>query len=176
PRFPPGSPMSARPLPLRILGTGEYRPVRILDSREFDARWGRSEGWTRRHAGVASRRVAGPDEPASAMAAAAARVALERAGLAASELDAVLCANSVGEQAIPCTAALVHRRLGLQDSGITAYDVNATCLGFLVALDHAALAIAAGRWKRVLIVAAEVASAGLDPDDPDTAPLFGDGA
>src|SRR5690606_35886051 len=39
PRFPPGSPMSARPLPLRILGTGEYRPVRILDSREFDARW-----------------------------------------------------------------------------------------------------------------------------------------
>lgn len=168
--------MPARPLPLRIVATGEYRPVREVDSGVFDHRWHRPPGWTLRHAGVASRRYAGPDEPSSAMAAAAAEQALERAGLSARDLDAVVVANSVGEQAIPCTAALVHRRLGLGDTGIAAFDVNATCLGFVVALDHAAMAIAAGRWRRVLVVAAEVASAGLDPDDPDTAPLFGDGA
>lgn len=168
--------MTARPLPLRIVATGEYRPVACVDSVEYDRRWQRPEGWTLRHAGVGSRRVAGPDEPASLMAAAAATQALQRAGLQARDLDAVIVANSVGEQAIPCTAALVHRRLGLGDSGVAAYDINATCLGFVVALDQAAMAIAAGRWRRVLIVAAEIPSAGLDPDDPDTAPLFGDGA
>jgi 3-oxoacyl-[acyl-carrier-protein] synthase III len=168
--------MTARPLPLRIVATGEYRPVACVDSTQYDRRWQRPDGWTLRHAGVGSRRVAGPDEPASLMAAEAATQALQRAGLQARDLDAVIVANSVGEQAIPCTAALVHRRLGLGDSGGAAFDSNATCLGFVVALDQAAMAIAAGRWQRVLIVAAEIPSAGLDPDDPDTAPLFGDGA
>ena len=80
------------------------------------------------------------------------------------------------EQAIPCTAALVHRELGLGDSGIPAFDVNATCLSFLVALDLLGAAISAGRFRRVLIVSSEIASAGLPWDEPATAMLFGDGA
>jgi 3-oxoacyl-[acyl-carrier-protein] synthase-3 len=80
------------------------------------------------------------------------------------------------EQAIPCSAALLHARLGLQGSGLAAFDINATCLSFIAALDLAACAIAAGRYRRVLIVSSEIASVGLNGEDMDTAPLFGDGA
>ena len=164
------------PIPLRILGTGEYVPSQRIDSADFDRRWGKPAGWTRRHVGIDHRQHAGADEPASLMGAAAAEAALARAGLRADEMDCVISACSVGEQPIPCTAVLVHRRLGLAGTGIAAFDINATCLSFVTALDLVAAAIAVGRWRRVLIVASEVASAGLNWDDTDTAALFGDGA
>lgn len=165
-----------RPIPLRILGTGEYVPSRRVESNEFDRRWDKPEGWTRRHVGIDYRHFASADEPASMMAARAAQDALRRAGLRANQIDAVISVSGVMEQAIPCTAALVQRRLGLSGSSIPAFDVNATCLGFLVALDLIASAMATRRFRRVLLVAGEVASAGLDWDDTDTAALFGDGA
>lgn len=164
------------PIPLRITGTGEYVPSRRVGSEEFDARWAKPAGWTRRQVGIDCRYYATAEEPASFMAARAAEDALRRAGLRADQLDCVISACSVMEQAIPCTAVLVQRRLGLAGSGIPAFDINATCLGFVVALDLAAAAIAVGRYRRVLIVSSEVASAGLDWDDQETAALFGDGA
>ena len=165
-----------RPIPLRITGTGEYIPSRRVESEQFDARWAKPGGWTRRQVGIDYRHYATDEEPASLMAARAAEDALRRAGLRADQLDCVISACSVMEQAIPCTAVLVQRRLGLAGSGIPAFDINATCLSFVVALDLAAAAIAVGRYRRVLIVSSEVASAGLDWDDRETAALFGDGA
>ena len=57
------------PIPLRILGTGEYVPSRCISSAEFDQRWHKPEGWTRRHVGIDHRYFAGPDETGSLMAA-----------------------------------------------------------------------------------------------------------
>ncbi|UXI67124.1 beta-ketoacyl-ACP synthase 3 [Tahibacter amnicola] len=164
------------PLPIRILGTGEYTPAVRVASHELDARWGRPQGWTFRHSGISHRHYAGPDETTSSMAALAARSALAAAGLTASDMDCIVSASSVMEQAIPCTAVLVQRRLGLEGSGIPAFDINATCLGFLAALDTVGAALAIGRYRRVLVVCGEMASAGLRADDPETAMLFGDGA
>jgi len=164
-----------RPISLRVLATGEYIPSRRVDSNEFDRRWGKPDGWTRRHVGIDYGYFANADEPASLMAAHAAQDALRRAGLRADQVDAVISVAGVMEQAIPCTAALVQRRLGLSGGSIPAFDVNATCLGFLVALDLVASAMATGRFRRVLMVAGEIASAGLDWNDTDTAALFGDG-
>ncbi|BCT91167.1 protein GumO [Lysobacter helvus] len=170
--------MSSRslPVPLRILGTGTFTPGRRVESTEFDARWRKPAGWTQRHTGIDHRHHATADETTSAMAAHAAREALDRAGLQARDLDLVVSACSVMEQAIPCSAVFVHRRLGLEGTGIAAFDVNATCLSFLAALDMVACMLAAGRLERALIVSSEIASAGLNWDDPDSAPLFGDGA
>lgn len=163
-------------IPLRILGTGEYVPSRHVPSEAFDQRWGKPAGWTRRHVGIDCRYFADAGETASFMAARAAHEALRRAGLEAGGMDAIISVGSVPEQAIPCTAALVQRQLGLSASTIPAFDINATCLGFLVALDLVAGAFATGRFRRVLLVAGEVASAGLEWNDTDTAALFGDGA
>lgn len=103
-------------------------------------------------------------------------MALEAAGLAATDLDLILGGCGVMEQAIPSTATLVQARLGLGDSGIPAYDVNATCLSFVQALDLAAMKIRSGRARHVLVFAADIASVGLDWAEPDTAAIFGDGA
>lgn len=161
---------------VRILGTGEYRPSLTVTSDALDARWNKAAGWTQRHSGIQARRYAAEHETSSVMGAAAARQALSEAGLRPNDLDCIVSACSVMEQPIPCTAALIQRELGLGDSGIPAFDINATCLGFPVALDLMATAIAAGRHRHVLIVSSEIASAGLPPDAPATAMLFGDGA
>ena len=137
---------------LRILGTGEYIPSRRVESADFDARWKKPTGWTRRHVGIDYRHYAADHETASMMAARAAEDALARAGLRADEMDCVVSACSVMEQAIPCSAVLVHRRLGLEGTGIPAFDINSTCLSFVTALDLISTAIAAGRYKKVLIV------------------------
>jgi 3-oxoacyl-[acyl-carrier-protein] synthase-3 len=166
----------ATSLGLRILGTGEYVPSQQVDSCALDRRWGKQAGWTRKHSGIDHRYFADREETSSLMAARAAQAALNASGLEARDLDCVVSACSVMEQAIPCTAALIHRELGLGGSGIPAFDINATCLSFLVALDLLAMSISAGRFRRVLIVSSEVASAGLPWDEPATAMLFGDGA
>ncbi|MBP7370305.1 MAG: beta-ketoacyl-ACP synthase 3 [Arenimonas sp.] len=162
--------------PIRIFGTGEYIPSRRVNSTEFDTRWNKATGWTRRHVGIDYRQFAEQHETASIMATRAAEDALARAGMRADEVDCVISACSVMEQAIPCTAALVHRQLGLAGSGIPAFDVNATCLSFVTALDLIACAITAGRYRKILIVSSEIPSAGLNWKDQDTAALFGDGA
>lgn len=165
-----------RPLPVRICGTGTYRPRLRLASDEIDARLGWPRGRTEERFAIRSRGVAGPDETSSFMAAEAGRTALAAAGITAGELDLVLAACGVPEQPIPATATLVHARLGLSGSGIPAYDIGATCLSFMAAMDHAALKIAAGQARRVLVVAADIASVGLDWSQPEGATIFGDGA
>jgi 3-oxoacyl-[acyl-carrier-protein] synthase-3 len=168
--------MNNSPIPLQILGTGEYIPQRRVASEEFDQRWEKPRGWTYEQTGVASRAFVSNGENTVTMGAAAAKSALDSAGVDARQLDAIISIGSVPFQAIPCTAVFLQRALDLSDSGIPAFDINATCLGFLVALDLVAQGIATGRYKTVLIVASEPASVGLNWDDPQTAGLFGDGA
>lgn len=163
-------------VPVRILGTGEYLPEREVTSIEFDRRWGKADGWTERLSGVRSRRFANRSETSSWMGAAAARMALANAQLEPTQIDCVISACSVMEQAIPCSGVLIQRQLGLEASRIPAFDVNATCLSFLVALDLASCSLALGRYRRVLIVSSEIASSGINYDDFESAALFGDGA
>ena len=164
------------PAPLTIRGTGSYLPRARLTSEAVDRRMGWPQGRCAERFGISVRHVAGAEETTSFMAARAAGRALEMAGLAAGDLDLILGACGVMEQPIPSTAVLVQDRLGLGASGVPAYDVNATCLSFLQALDLAALKIAAGEARRVLVFSSDIASVGLDWDHPEAAAIFGDGA
>ncbi|MBK4216785.1 ketoacyl-ACP synthase III [Paracoccus caeni] len=161
---------------LTITGTGSYLPSNVLASREIDARLGWPTGDCESRFGIASRHVASPEETSSMMAAKAALAAMEMAGCKPADLDMILGACGVMEQPIPSTAALVQERLGLGHSGIPAFDVNATCLSFLQALDLAAMQIHLGRARRVLVFSSDIASVGLDWDQPEAAAIFGDGA
>jgi 3-oxoacyl-[acyl-carrier-protein] synthase-3 len=163
-------------IPLQILGTGECAPSIRIDSEEFDARFNRAAGWTYDRTGVKSRAYAGDGEGVVHMGAAAAAEALSNAGLTAKDLDLIVAVGSVPAQSIPCTAALLQRKLGLPAKGTAAFDVNATCLGFLAALDLIAQGLATHRYRTVLIVASERPSVGLRQSDHSTSALFGDGA
>jgi 3-oxoacyl-[acyl-carrier-protein] synthase III len=167
--------MSSPARPVRVLGTGKYLPRRRVSAAEVDARAGVPDGWTMRMIEVEHRHFI-DGETASEMGAEAARGALRAAGLELADIDVIVVSNTVGEQPIPCTAALVQRALGGERSGIPCFDIDATCLGFVVALDLIGHAIAAGAYRRALIIATEVASLGLDWGNPESAALFGDGA
>ncbi len=161
---------------LKIAGTGAYLPETRVLSSEIDARLGWPKGTVENRFGLSARYVAKGQETSSFMAEQAARQALEAAGIAPQELDLILGACGVMEQVIPSTATLVQQRLGLGKSGIPAYDVNATCLSFIQALDLAAMKIQLGVARNVLIFSADIASVGLDWREPDVAAIFGDGA
>jgi 3-oxoacyl-[acyl-carrier-protein] synthase-3 len=158
-----------------LAGVGTYEPAACVTSEALDAEHGRAPGTSLR-LGISERRYAGADETSSFMAAEAARRAVADAGWEAGQIDALIGACGVMEQAIPGTAPLVQRRLGLGESGIPAFDVNATCLSFLPALDHALAGMAMKGWRRVLIFAADIASAALDHGDLEASAIFGDGA
>jgi 3-oxoacyl-[acyl-carrier-protein] synthase III len=160
-----------------LTGFGMALPETLLASSEIDRRLGKAAGWLEAACGVATRHVVRPGETQERLGAAAARAALAEAGLKLSDVDLLLFGASVGRQPIPATAPLVKRELGGAALGFPAYDVNATCLSALVALDVAGLHIAAGRARHILVVTAEIASRALPwHDAPETAGLFGDGA
>src|SRR5262245_22891027 len=162
--------------PLRIVGYGSYQPRNQRRSTELDALFAKPVGWTEEQFGIRQRGVAAEDETSSQMGAAAAREALAMAGWREGEFDVLVGACAVMEQPIPGTSVLIQHALGLGKSGIWAFDVNQTCLSFVTALDVVAMGFAAGRFKRAVIVASDIASAGLDRADPQTFSIFGDGA
>jgi 3-oxoacyl-[acyl-carrier-protein] synthase-3 len=77
---------------------------------------------------------------------------------------------------MPSTAILIHRRLGARANGVTCFDINASCAGFLKGMEIASAGIHSGLFRHVAVVAAELSSKGLRWDDLDTCTLFGDGA
>lgn len=160
----------------RIAGSATYLPIGSVDAAHLDRLTQQPAGSTARRFGVVRRHWAGPEETSSFMAASAARLALDEAGWDPASLDVIIGACGVMEQPIPGTSVLVQRRLGLGESGIGCFDVNATCLSFLLALDRALAGFALGQWSRVLIVSADIASAALDFSDPEASVLFADGA
>jgi 3-oxoacyl-[acyl-carrier-protein] synthase-3 len=162
--------------PFKVVGYGSYLPRTERPSVELDALFGESPGWTEEKFGIRTRSIAAPDETSSAMGAAAAREALAMAGWSDGDFDVLVGACAVMEQPIPGTSVLIQDALGLGKSGIWAFDVNQTCLSFLTALDIVAMGFAAGRFKRAVIVSSDIASAGLDPENPQTCAIFGDGA
>lgn len=159
-----------------MAGSGVYVPRTRIHSDQLDREAGRAPGETETRMAIRTRAFASEDEPSSLMAAAAAEAALAHADWAAADVDVLIAGCSVMEQPIPGTALLVQRRIGLGRSGIPAFDVNATCLSGFLALDTAWMGMAAARWRRALVVTADVASAALDFSDPEASLIFGDGA
>lgn len=162
-------------LPVKIAGLGWYLPERRVTNAELEEQLGIPADWIERVTGVQERRYV-TDETAVCMGAAAARMALEAAGLQVDDLDAIIGASTAPQQAIPCTAALLQRELHAPDGASACFDLNATCLSFMFALQTAAHLVAAGVYRTVLICSSELASRSLNPGERESAALFGDAA
>jgi 3-oxoacyl-[acyl-carrier-protein] synthase-3 len=167
--------MNHRPLAVKIAGVGKYLPERVVTSAELEKQLNIPTGWVEQTTGVRSRRYAN-SETVTEMATAAARDALCMAGMQPVDLDAIIGASASVRQAIPCTAAYVQRELGAPDGKSACFDINATCLGFVFALQTAAHLIAAGVYKSTLIFCSELATFSRNPKQWESAVLFGDGA
>ncbi|MBC7804988.1 MAG: beta-ketoacyl-ACP synthase 3 [Akkermansiaceae bacterium] len=162
-------------LPVKIAGLGTYLPERVVTNEELEADLGLDPGWIAKRTGICERHY-NTGETAIHQAAQAVTAALARAGLTVSDVDAFVGASSGPQQLIPCNAALLQRELGAPDGGSMCFDINATCLSFPVALHTVAPLVASGAYRCAVIFSTEIASRSLNPDQKESAVLFGDAA
>ena len=158
----------------RITGTGSYLPEKVLTNHDLEKMVDTSDKWIRDRTGISKRHIASEGETTCDLAEAAARLALEAAGVAASEIDLVIVATTTADKIFPSTACLLQKRLGIH--GPAAFDVQAVCSGFIYALTVADKFIRTGSARKVLVVGAETLSRITNWNDRTTCVLFGDGA
>jgi 3-oxoacyl-[acyl-carrier-protein] synthase-3 len=159
-----------------LLGTGHALPSQVVESAALDTQLGLPPGSVFQAGGVIRRYFATPEESAASLAAQAAKLALDAACLTLDDIDCLVAASGTMDQGMPYNAALIHAELGLSGRAIPAFDINASCLGFLTAFDTLSWLVAAQRYQRILIVAADLASCGLNWNTLESSAIFGDGA
>jgi 3-oxoacyl-[acyl-carrier-protein] synthase-3 len=166
----------------RISGTGGYVPPAVVSNEDLSRVYGinTSDAWIRRRTGVEQRRYAAEGVGTAELAQVAAEEALRDAGLVAEQLDLIVLCTLSPERAFPGVGVDLQARLGLPERGrfVPCLDVRNQCSGFLYGLSHAVAVVRAGMAERVLVVGAEVHSAGLDLSTRGRAvsSIFGDGA
>jgi 3-oxoacyl-[acyl-carrier-protein] synthase-3 len=160
--------------PVSITGLGCHVPDRVVTNDDLAKVVDTSDEWIRERTGIRERRFAADDEALSDIALPAARLALQRAGITASELDLLIVATVTPDMLFPSTAAIIADKLGARDAA--AYDLSAGCTGFMYALAQATGMAGAGLSRRALVVGADVLSKVMNLGDRSTCVLFGDGA
>ncbi|MBM3618675.1 MAG: ketoacyl-ACP synthase III, partial [Alphaproteobacteria bacterium] len=133
-----------------------------------------NDEWIRERTGITQRHIAAEGELTSHLATEAAQKALEKAGIAAEQVDLIIVATSTPDETFPATAVKVQHALGVKQGA--AFDLNAVCSGFLYGLSVAETFIASGKAKTVVVIGAETFTRILDWTDRGTCILFGDGA
>lgn len=157
-----------------ILGTGSALPARRVSNEELSQTVDTSDEWITERTGIKSRYIAAPEETTSTLAIAAARAALDAAGLQGDEIDLIVLATATPDNTFPATATKVQAAIGM--TGGAAFDVAAVCSGFLYALSVADSMMRTGMARKALVIGAETFSRILDWEDRGTCVLFGDGA
>lgn len=160
----------------RILGVGRHLPPRIVTNDDLQQYMETSDEWIQQRTGIRQRHFIHCDTGASDLAAEAARLALEQAGVAAGAIECIIFATLSPDVDMPASACLLQDKLGVP--GIPAFDVKNQCSGFLYGLSIADKFIKTGTYEHVLVVGAEVHSTGVDLSTRgrEVAVLFGDGA
>jgi 3-oxoacyl-[acyl-carrier-protein] synthase-3 len=158
----------------RIAGTGSYLPKKIVTNHDLEKTMDTSDEWIRERTGIRQRHIAADGEQSSDMGLAAARNALEMAGIAASEVDLIIVATTTPDKKFPSNACAIQRQLEIH--GCPAFDVQAVCSGFVYALDIANRMIRTNGATTALVIGCETLSRITNWNDRGTAVLFGDGA
>jgi 3-oxoacyl-[acyl-carrier-protein] synthase-3 len=157
-----------------IIGWGKYVPERVVTNADFEKTLDTSDEWIFERTGIRQRRYVSPGENTSHLATAAARDALEMAGVRARDLGLIIVASSSPDHLTPPVSSQVQHALGAKDVG--AFTLVAGCTGFVYGLATAQQFITSGACDNVLVIGAELISRHLNWEDRNTCVLFGDGA
>ena len=158
-----------------ITGIGGYVPEYILTNEELSRMVETNDEWIVTRVGIRERRILNEEGLGSAyMARKACRQLLEKTGVDAQTVDCVICATTTPDYRFPSNASIVIGKLGMQNAH--GFDISCACCGFLYVLDLASAMIQSGRYRRIIVVAAEKMSSMVDYQDRQTCVLFGDGA
>ena len=157
-----------------IVGLGSSVPERVLNNADLEQMVDTSDEWIVARTGMRERRIAAPDQASSDFAVAAARRALEQAGLAAADVELILVATVTPDRFCPPTACYVQDRIGATRAA--GFDIAAACSGFLNAQTAAHGLLACGAYANALVIGVDTLSKFVDYEDRDSCVLFGDGA
>lgn len=158
----------------KISAIGRHIPPRVLTNADLEKMVETSDEWIQTRVGISERHIASPDAATSDLATLAAKDALERRGIGADELDAILVCTVTPDMMFPSTACIVQDQLGAHHAW--GFDLVAACSGFVYGLTTGASLIAAGTHRKVLVIGADTMSRIIDYQDRATCVLFGDGA
>ncbi len=159
----------------RISGIASYRPSDILDNEMLSKMVDTSDEWIMTRVGIKTRPILrDPNKASSYLGIQAVDKLLASTGTKPEEIELLICATSNPDYRFPSTASVIN--YGSKLTNAYAYDIQAACAGFIVALQDAKAYICSGLYKKVIVVAAEKMSSMVDYTDRATCPLFGDGA
>lgn len=157
-----------------IFGMGHAYPEGILTNADLEKIVETSDEWITTRTGIKQRHKAAENEYTSQFGTAAAKQALERAGLKPEDIEIIVCATTTPDQIMPSTGALIQAQLGAVNAA--GMDVFAACSGFLYGITMVESMIRTGQIKYALVIGAEVLTKYVDYSDRGTCVIFGDGA
>ena len=157
-----------------VVGTGSYAPEKVLTNADLEKLVETNDEWIRSRTGIKERHIAAPEQASSDMALIAAQRALDQAGLAAADVEAIIVGTVTPDYPFPSTAAVVQGKLGNKKA--FAFDVSAACAGSLHALSIADRYVASGAIKNALVIGVDTLSRITNWKDRNSCILFGDGA
>src|SRR5574341_1300241 len=157
-----------------IVGWGKYVPSRVTTNADLEKTLDTSDEWIVTRTGIRERHVVEQGETTSSMSIAAAKMALDKAGISPRELDLIIVATSSPDHLTPPVSSQIQYALGANKAA--AFTLVTGCTGFIYALSTAQQFIAAGTYDTILVIGAELLSRFIDWTDRSTCVLFGDGA
>lgn len=158
----------------RIVGWGAYVPEKVVTNFDLEKTLDTSNEWIVQRTGIQERRIAAPYETTATLATEAGRAALEKANLAATDLDLIIVATSTPDHLTPPVSSQVQHLLGAKN--VPAFVLVTGCTGFVYALTAGQHFIAGGSYDNILIIGVELLSRHIDWEDRATCVLFGDAA
>ena len=162
-------------LKAKISGVASYVPDDILNNEDLAQMVDTSDEWITTRVGIKERRILRQEGAGSSeLGARALQSLIERTGVNPGEIELIICATSNPDYRFPSTASIIAEKVGIKTT--YAYDIQAACAGFIVALQAGAAYIQAGIHKKVVVIAAEKMSSLVNYKDRNTCPLFGDAA
>jgi 3-oxoacyl-[acyl-carrier-protein] synthase III len=158
----------------KISSVGTYVPPRLLTNADLEKMVETNDQWIVERTGIRERHIVEKGVATSDLAVEAAKLCLEKRGIAASEVEVIIVATVTPDMLFPATACLVQHKLGIH--GAWGFDLSAACSGFPYALQVGAKLVESGVHKKVLVIGADVMSSIIDYTDRTTCVIFGDGA
>ena len=159
---------------VKISALGTYVPPRLLTNADLEKMVDTTDEWIMTRVGIKERHIVDKGVATSDLAAEAAKDALAKRGIPASDLDAIIVSTVTPDMMFPATACLVQHKIGAEK--VWGFDLSAGCSQFVYALQVGAQFVVSGTHKKVMVIGADVMSSITDYKDRATCVLFGDGA
>jgi 3-oxoacyl-[acyl-carrier-protein] synthase-3 len=157
-----------------IVATGKAVPKKVLTNADLEKLVDTTNEWIIERTGMKKRHIVDDGVLTSDLAAEASEIVLQKANVAAKDVNAIIVATISGDMPFPSTACYVQQKINAINA--VAFDISAACSGFIYGLIIADGLMRSKSCKNILVIGAEVLSRLTDYEDRNTCVLFGDAA